>query len=114
MGGFVSPFVGFNAFTNPTDNDALNLEGTAAANFGLGGRQDVAGASGIPHSGTITVGFGWQHMFEDSDYGLGIELFGSAEGASNITSGAGKGYDWAGGLRFGWGAINPRRAVGDN
>jgi len=87
----------------------VNFEGTGTLNLGLGGRQDLASPGGVPRSESLTFGLGWQHVFDKSDYALGLELFGGYEGFSNITNGAGEGHSLTGGLRFGFGAINPRR-----
>jgi hypothetical protein len=107
----VSPFVGLNLSHGFSDNDVGNIEATNAFNFGLTGRQDTTPPSGVPMSNLVTVGIGYQHIFEHSDYGLGVELFGSHEVSPNITNTAGSNFQFTGGLRFGFGAINPRRGL---
>jgi RHS repeat-associated protein len=110
VSGLVSPFVGANLWGNLGANDVLNVEATNALNFGLGGRQDLASpGGGVPRSDSLTVGVGWQHTFDKSDYALGLELTLGYEGLANITNDAGERHGLTGGLRFGWGAINPRR-----
>jgi RHS repeat-associated protein len=104
----LSPFVGGNYFRNIDSNNVVNFEGTTALNLGLGGRQDIT-SSQLPISVSQTVGVGWQHTFDKSDYALGVELFGGIEGSPNITNSAGSNVNFTGGIRFGWGAINANR-----
>jgi RHS repeat-associated protein len=109
VGGFVSPFLGINVFANLPGDFALNLEAVGSLNSGFGGRQDIADASGVPRSTTLSFGLGLQHIDDHSHWGWGFELFGTAEGLSNITNDAGARSNFTGGLRFGFGAINPNR-----
>ena len=120
--GFISPFVGINVFKSgsishrtdddgkriDTSNDSLNVEVTAAANLGVGGRYDPTGQGKAAESGTLTVGVGYQRSNKGSDWGWGVELTGSVEGISNITDSADAHTEWSLGLRFGFGAMNTR------
>ncbi len=110
VAGFFAPFGGVNLFVNLSNYTVLNLEGVASWNLGLGGRQDIAGASGVPQSLTWTVGLGLQHIFPHSDWGIGVEAYGGSEALSNIANEAGGTSVWQAGLRFDFGAINAKRA----
>jgi RHS repeat-associated protein len=112
VAGFVAPFVGANAFQNFSDTTAINVEATVSVNLGLGGRQDTTSSGEIPLSTTMTVGVGLQHVLEKSDYAIGVEAYFSAETLSSITNNSGLDNNVAGGIRFGFGAINPRRNLG--
>ncbi len=114
VAGSVSPFVGINLFHNdwPQSNFSLNLEAVGSVNLGLGGRQDTTTPGSLPYSFSVTGGIGIQYVFDKTDWAIGGEIYFGSEGLSNIVNDAGRNYDLAGGLRFGFGAINPRRQAG--
>lgn len=108
VGGLLSPFLGLNYSRNLTENDVLNWEATVALNLGLAGRFDGVAATSMPLSATVNLGlFGYQHIW--GDWGIGVEPWLFFETGSNVANAGAPLGNWGGGLRFGFGAINPRR-----
>lgn len=106
VGGFLTPFAGVNYSRNLSDTTVLNFEGTIGANIGAAGRFDTGDRSRLPTSRMLNIGVGVQHMW--GDYGIGVEpWFFWEEG--NVNSAGGPFGNYGGGIRFGFGAINPRR-----
>jgi len=111
----LTPFGGANLAVNITDHDVINFEGVAGSNLGLGGRADNVPGPSVPSSFYWAAGIGYQ--LTRGDYGFGIELYGFGEQLSNVTNqGTVNGvqenaapYNWGGGLRLDFGAINPLR-----
>ena len=112
VGGFVNPFVGFNYAFNAGKNDVINFEATGGPNVGFAAYAGQPGPA-TPFSFGINAGIGWQHYW--GDYAFGLEPWLSTEQGSNIANPGSGPFNWSGGLRIGFGAINPRRAyAGDD
>jgi hypothetical protein len=112
VGGFLNPYIGFNYSRNLTKHDTLNWEVTLGANLGINRYGGQPGPQ-IPASGVVNLGlFGYQHTW--GDYGFGIEPWFVAEPFSNIANSGASPFNVGGGLRFDFGAINPRRAHVDD
>lgn len=113
VGGFLNPYLGFNYARSLGKHDTLNWEATVGLNLGLAGRYDVLPGPRVPASLAVNVGlFGWQHTW--GDYGFGIEPWFFAEPWSNVANSGASFYNYGGGLRLDFGAINPRRAHVDD
>jgi RHS repeat-associated protein len=104
-----SPFAGLNFARNLSDNDVLNFEGTLGGNFGLGGREDLLPGPSVPRSLSISTGIGYQHTW--GDFGFGVEGYFFGEPTSDVANPGGHFFNFGGGLRLDFGAINAKRSM---
>lgn len=109
VGGFASPFLGFNASLNVSDRDALAIEATAGVNLGFGGRSDGGAEPRVPAALAWSAGLGFTHAW--GDYGFGLEPYVFGEAYANANNPSDRSFNYGGGFRFGFGAINPRRGL---
>jgi RHS repeat-associated protein len=109
VGAPFTPFAGLNYARNLTDNDVFNFEGIVGGNFGLGGREDLLPGPSVPRSLSVGVGIGYQHTW--GDYGIGIEPYFFGEPTSDVASPGGHYFNFGGGLRFDFAALNAKRSM---